>query len=416
MRTTFSGSSVKGTVSPPASKSHTHRAFFLGALANGNSLITNPLMSADTISTLNSIRSMGASVWKGCSGIQITGGNLHAPAKEIDTENSGTTMRLLTGISSIFDKKVTITGDESLQKRPMSALLDALNQMGVKCSSNNGYPPVTVKGPNHGGSVTIDGSISSQFISSLMVVAPMLDQNTNITIRGDLVSRPYLNITSHMMSLFKADVNITDKNIFIKKGGYSPYNYRVPADFSSAAFPLVAGALAGKVSVTGMDLNDPQGDKEIIDVLKKAGASITINNDIVTSEHMDLKAVDLNIGNNPDLFPILAVLFSTANGTTRLYGAPQLKFKESNRIDTTVRMLKAIGADIEGTDDGCIIRGVKKLRGGEIDNANDHRIMMAAAVASLISESPITMNNAECCSISYPMFPDHMRKLGMEVI
>ena len=416
MRTTFSGSAVRGTVSPPASKSHTHRAFFLSSLANGKSLITNPLISADTLSTLNSVRSIGASVWKGCSGIQITGGNLHAPDKEIDTENSGTTMRLFTGISSMFNDKITITGDESLKKRPMSELLNALDQMGVECSSDNGYPPVTVKGPNHGGNVSIDGNISSQYISSLMIVAPMLDRDTNITIKGDLVSRPYLDITSHMMSLFKADVSITDHRIIVKKGGYSPHNYSVPADFSSAAFPLVAGALAGTVSVTGMDLDDPQGDKEIVNILRRAGASISINKDTVTSECKELKGMDLNINNIPDLFPILAVLFSTADGTTRLYGAPQLKFKESNRIETTVKMLRTIGADIEGTDDGCIIRGVKKLKGGEIDNANDHRIMMAAAVASLVSESPITMNNAECCSISYPMFHDHMKKLGMSVI
>ena len=416
MRLTFSGSAVRGRVSPPASKSHTHRAFFLSSLANGKSLITNPLLSADTLSTLNSIRSIGASVWKGCSGIQITGGNLHPPTVEVDTENSGTTMRLLAGISSMFSDRVTITGDDSLKKRPMSELLNALGQMGVECSSDEGYPPVTVKGPNHGGDVSIDGNISSQYISSLMIVAPMLDRDTKITIRGGLVSRPYLDITSHMMSLFGADVNIEDHEIVIRNGGYSPCNYSVPADFSSAAFPLVAGALAGTVSVTGMDLDDPQGDKEIVNILRGAGASISVDKDTVTSERGELRGMDLDIGDNPDLFPILAVLFSTADGTTRLYGAPQLRFKESDRIDTTVRMLRTIGADIEGTDDGCIIHGVRKLKGGEIDNANDHRIMMAAAVASLVSESPITMNNAECCSVSYPMFPDHMRRLGMSVI
>jgi len=218
-----------------------------------------------------------------------------------------------------------------------------------------------------------------------------------------------------MMERFGASVT-KNENTFTIKGntGYRPHDYTVPADFSSAAFPLVAGALGGSVTAKGLDLNDPQGDRKVLDILKFAGASVNINNNVTVSKDR-LKGMELDIGDIPDLFPILAVLFSTAEGTTRLYGAPQLKFKESDRIKTTVKMLKDIGADADGTDDGCIIHGRKELTGGEIDNEGDHRIMMAAAIASLVCKGPVTMDNAECCSISYPTFMNDMRSVGMKV-
>jgi len=169
------------------------------------------------------------------------------------------------------------------------------------------------------------------------------------------------------------------------------------------------------VAVKGLRMDDPQGDRVIIDILRDVGAAVSVNDDSVAVKKGALRAREIDIGKCPDLFPILAVLLSTAGGTSRLYGAPQLKFKESDRIKTTVEMLTAIGADAEGTDDGCIIKGKKRLTGGTINNEGDHRIMMAAAVASLLCEGPVIMDNAECCSVSYPEFPEHMRSLGMKV-
>jgi 3-phosphoshikimate 1-carboxyvinyltransferase len=319
-------------------------------------------------------------------------------------------------MASMFNERVTITGDDSLRKRPMGPLLDALTQMGVECRSDNGKPPVEIKGFNKGGKVAINGGVSSQFITSLLITSPMLSDDTEIMIEGKIVSEPYLDVTTHIMRLFGADVK-KEKNIFKVKGGtgYRPYDYKVPADFSSAAFPLVAGALGGEVTVKGLQMDDPQGDRVIIDILKEAGASVSIKDDSITVKKKDLRALDLNIGGCPDLFPILSVLLSTADGTSRLYGAPQLKFKESDRIKTTVDMLKAIGADADGTDDGCVIRGKKKLTGGVVVTEGDHRIMMAAAVASLLCENSVTVDNSECCAVSYPEFPEHMRSLGMIV-
>lgn len=412
----FTGGEMDGRVSPPPSKSHTHRAFFLASMADGKSVITNALLSADTKATLRACRAMGAGIEMSEEEISIDGGDLHAPEDVVDADNSGTTMRIFTGICSMFDRKVTITGDASLRKRPMGPLLDALSQNGTVCGSQGGLPPVTVKGPNKGGEVHIDGSVSSQFITSLLMTAPMLQKDSEIHVEGSMVSAPYLDVTAHMMRLFGADAT-RDGNVFHVRGktGYRPHDYAVPADFSSVAFPLVAGAIGGRVTATGMDMDDPQGDRAIIDILRTAGAEVEVHGSEVTVSKRELRACEIDMGSVPDLFPITAVLLSTAEGTSRLYGAPQLKFKESNRIETVVNMINAIGGDAEATDDGCILHGVPRLRGGDIVHKGDHRIMMSAAVASIVCDGPVGMDDPECCAVSYPDFVMQMESVGMGV-
>ncbi len=410
----FKGGEISGRIAPPPSKSHTHRAFFLASLARGESRITNALLSADTRATLAACRAMGAEITEDRDGFRISGGDLHAPDM-VDADNSGTTMRIFAGLSSMFDSPVTITGDASLRKRPMGPLLDALSQTGTSCASDNGLPPVTVCGPNRGGDVSIDGGVSSQFITSLLMVSPMLENDSAVTILGNTVSAPYLDVTAHMMRLFGASVSKNGRMFGIRgRTGYRPHDYMVPADFSSAAFPMVAGALAGSVTVTGMDMDDPQGDKAIAEILMKAGADVKVDGTEITVSKRDLKGCEVDMGSVPDLFPIVAVLLSTAEGDSRLYGAPQLKFKESNRIETVVDMINAIGGSAEATDDGCIIHGKPRLKGGRIVHKGDHRIMMSAAVASLVCDGSVDMDDAECCAVSFPRFPEKMSSIGLQ--
>jgi len=334
----------------------------------------------------------------------------------VDAENSGTTMRLFASIASIFDSPVTITGDESLRSRPMGPLLDALGQMGVECSSNDGKAPITVHGPNKGGDVRIRGDVSSQFISSLMITAPMLSNDTVIRIDGGLSSKPYVDITANMMRRFGADVTFAENDIRVLGGaGYSGCDIVIPSDMSSAAFPLVAGALNGSVTARQIDMSDPQGDKMIVDILRDAGASVDVYDDKVTSSSCELRSLDVDMNDIPDLFPIVAVLLSTAKGKSRLYGAPQLRFKESDRIKATVNMLSALGSDIKETDDGCVINGVVRLKGGTIEHHEDHRILMAAAVASLVADGDVSMVSSNCYDVSYPLFLGHMKRLGMKM-
>lgn len=411
----FKGGKIKGKVLPPPSKSHTHRAFFMAAMADGESVISHPLISSDTKATLNACRMMGATANIRDDGkVAINGGNLHAPEGIVDADNSGTTMRIFTGLCSMFDKPVTITGDESLLKRPMGPLLEALEQSGVSCQSNNGLPPVTVTGPAEGGKTEIDGSISSQYITALLMVAPMLTAPSEITVNGSMVSAPYLDITVSMMRLFGSKASRNGNIFSVENSGYRPYNYTVPSDFSSAAFPLVAGALGGEVTVTGMDMNDPQGDKIVIDIIRTAGCDVEVNGNEITVRSGKLRGCEIDLGKAPDLFPAVAVMLSVAEGDSRLYGAPQLKFKESNRIETVVNLINGIGGCAEPTDDGCIIHGKPEgLKGGSIIHKGDHRLMMSAAIASLVCKDAVVMDDIECCAVSYPDFVEQMKSLGM---
>ncbi|MDR2866150.1 MAG: 3-phosphoshikimate 1-carboxyvinyltransferase [Methanomassiliicoccaceae archaeon] len=411
----FSGKEVNGVLTPPPSKSHTHRAFFLASLSSKECVIANALNSQDTRATLGAAAAIGADVRRCGHDIRISNKNPHAPSGTVDAENSGTTMRLFTGIASMFGSPVTVTGDESLRSRPMGPLLDALSEMGVRCTSDNGRAPVTVCGPNRGGNVSIRGDISSQFVSSLMIAAPMLPDDTVIGIKGGLSSRPYVDITANMMQRFGSDVHIRGGNISVRGGtGYDGCDVVIPSDMSSAAFPLVAGALRGSVTVRNIDMDDPQGDKMIVGILRDAGADIILKGNEITSSSADLNGIDVNMGDIPDLFPIVAVLLSTAKGSSRLYGAPQLRFKESDRIKATVNMLSALGASVTETDDGCVINGVRRLKGGAMEHHEDHRILMAGAVASLICNDPVTMRKSNCYDISYPLFTEHMKKLGID--
>jgi len=411
---TFNGGKVSGSVKVPPSKSYTHRAILMAALSGGRCVISNPLISFDTLATADAVRAMGAKVTQENGDLIVESSGLHAPDKVIDVLNSGTTMRLMTGIAALFSEEVTITGDESIQKRPMGPLLDALKGCGVGCSSVDGRAPITIKGPVKGDTIRIDGGMSSQFVSSMLMMAPLVGRPIDIMLEGKLVSKPYIEITLSMMKDFGITVGITYEGFHIEPQSYVPRDYRVPSDFSSSAFPLVAGGLYGNVSVDGLDISDPQGDKKIIDILRQSGCLVTERDGTISCSGEGRPfACDVDLSDIPDLFPIVAVLLSTAEGTSHLYGAPQLRFKESDRIASVVNMLSTLGADIEGTDQGCIIHGVPRLKGGRIEHLGDHRLFMAAAVASLISDGPITMDNDGCWNVSYPGFVEQMRSIGM---
>jgi 3-phosphoshikimate 1-carboxyvinyltransferase len=411
---TFNGGSIVGKVDVPPSKSYTHRAILMSALAGGRCVVSNPLDSFDTRATADAVRSMGAKVSEAENSLVVESDGLHAPDRTVDVKNSGTTMRLMTGIAALFDSETTIDGDDSIRKRPMGPLLEALEGCGVACGSNDGKAPITIKGPIKGDTVKIDGGMSSQFVSSMLMMSPLVGRPMHIVIEGKTVSRPYIDITTSMMRRFGITVQAVEDGFRVEPQRYVPCDYTVPSDFSSSAFPLVAGGLSGSVTVSGLDMDDPQGDKKIIDILRKAGCRIEVDGDTVTCSNRGRpKACDVDLSDIPDLFPIVAVLLSTAEGTSRLYGAPQLRFKESDRIASVEKMLRTLGADITGTDDGCVINGVERLKGGRIEHRGDHRLMMSAAIASLISDGPVTMTDDGCWNVSYPGFVEKMRSIGL---
>lgn len=408
-----------GEAVAPPSKSYTHRAIVIGALTGGRFEIIRPLISEDTLATLSAMSMMGADVQKGNGFMRIECPDLAAPRKSIDAKNSGTTLRLVSGIAALLSGKTTISGDESLQKRPMKPLLEALRELGAKCTGTgeNEHPPVSIRGPMTETSARLPGNISSQFISSLLIACPMKPIPTKLEITGSQKSKSYVDISIHMLERFRIVIE-RKANGFEIPGGQIPVGSRfaVPGDFSSAAFLLCAGAMTGStVTVRGLDTSLPQGDIAIVDALRKFGAEVDMRKDSVTCSPDQRKPFEFDVGDSPDLFPILGVLAATAKGESKLTGGEHLRFKESNRISTTAAMLRDLGVDAKAQDDGCIIRGTGRIRGGAIETQLDHRIMMSATVAGLVSEGGVSMEDEHSYAVSYPAFLEDIQRLGAKV-
>ena len=409
-------SRISGETIAPPSKSYTHRAIVLGALTEERFEVRRPLLSEDTEATLSAVAAMGADVDKGNNFLVVECPRLAVPKRSIDAKNSGTTLRLIAGIAALLEGKTTIIGDESLQKRPMKPLLDALRGLGAKCTGggDNEHPPVTIRGPMTGESTRLPGNISSQFVSSLLIACPLKQTHTELEITGKQKSRTYIDISLHMLEKLRVEVR-RKPNGFEIPGNQHPIgsSFDVPGDFSSAAFLLCAGAMTGgMVTVTGLDPSLPQGDSAIMDALEKYGAEIDANSDSVTCTACGRQPFDFDVGDSPDLFPMLGVLAATADGESRLTGGEHLRFKESDRISTTVTMLEDLGVKVEALDDGCIVKGTGRIRGGNIETQMDHRIMMSATVAGLVSEGGVTIDDDSSHAVSYPSFLDDVQKLG----
>lgn len=407
-------SEINGTMTAPPSKSCTHRAIVLASLAKGTSKIEKALRSRDTLATMHAMEAFGASIKEDGETLVIRGGRLKSPINPIDCLNSGTTLRLCCGIASLLDNNITFTGDDSLKGRPMKPLLNAFTEMGVYCTSTS--QGIIIRGPNNGRWTHIRGDVSSQFISSLLISSALKPRDTDVVITSPLVSKPYVNITVNMMSQFGVKCAETKDGYRIMGGqSYRSRDYTVPGDYSSAAFALVAGAISGKVTVTGLNPNDVQGDKAIIDFLREFGADIDVCGDAVTIKKSELKGITADVGGCPDLFPILAVLGTQAEGETVLYNAAHLKHKESDRIASVVAFLKNMGANIEERDDGCIIKGKNSLTGCVVNPNGDHRILMAAVVAATVASGKTIITDGGCYDVSYPAFIRDFKSLGVDV-
>jgi 3-phosphoshikimate 1-carboxyvinyltransferase len=409
-------SRISGTIRASPSKSITHRAVILGALSGGPCTIRRPLLSDDSLATVSGIRSLGADVTRAGDDLRVASEGLRAPGSPIDARNSGTTLRLLAGVASLLPGTTILTGDESLRRRPMGPLLEALGSLGAHAASRagDGRPPVEVRGVLRGGTASIDGAISSQFLSSLFLACPLAAEASEIRVRPPVRSEPYLEMTRQIVRLFGAEIH-ADGALFLIPGGqrYRPVDLTIPGDFSTAAFPLVAAALTdGDVTVDGLAPEGPQGDRAVIDLLRSFGAAVEVGADRVRARGGDLAARTVDVAATPDLFPVLAVLATQAQGESRFVNGSHLRFKESDRIATPVAMLRSLGADAVATEDGCVVRGPTKLRGGSVDSRGDHRILMAAAVAGLVAEEAVDITEPWCFGVSYPSFLDDFRSLG----
>lgn len=412
-------STASGTVTAPPSKSHTHRAMVLGALTGSRFSLKNPLMSDDTKATLEALQRMGAEVDTHPNYLRLHLEELKAPTEPIDARNSGTTIRFLTGLASLLPATTTLTGDASLVRRPMGPLMDALTQLGASCVyiGQPGRPPLRIKGPIAKESADVKGDVSSQFISSLLIACTQKEGGTKLTVKGSITSRPYVDITLDMLDRFGAQVKESPSGFEIPGRQFlERESYAVPGDFSSAAFVLAAGAITGgRVAVRQLDEKSPQGDKAILELLERFGASVSQQPHTATVSGGTLKGIEVDVRAIPDLFPILAVVGAVSEGKTVLKGGENLRAKESNRIASTTQFLQDMGARILPKDDGCEIRGVPRLNGAKVDTQGDHRILMAATIAALVSTTETVIQDDESFKISYPGFVRDLHQLGCRV-
>ncbi len=382
--------------------------------------LRNPLISEDTVATLDALHAFGTEIRSGTAGLKILCEELRPTYGVVDAKNSGTTMRLFAGIASLLPATTTLTGDESLIRRPMGPLVEALVQLGASCAflGHKGNPPLAITGPISRGKAEISGNISSQFISSLLIACTQKGSDTSISVKGQLRSRPYVDITLSMLREFGARVE-EKQGTFEVPGSQRlvKESYSVPGDFSSAAFPLVAAAITnGDVTVRNLEGQSPQGDRAIVDHLSSFGAKVTQASDSVRAVGDRLTGTEIDVKHTPDLFPILAVLGSVAEGKTILKGGENLRSKESDRIATTTTFLKQMGANIVATEDGCEISGVESLHGAIVQTHGDHRIFMAASIAGLVASSPTLIEDNDSYKVSYPGFLRDMHQLGCRLV
>jgi len=412
-------SKIKGKINCPSNKSYTHRGIFLASLAGNNSKVENVLLSADTKATIEACKKFGAVIEVNNSDIIVKKSiKIGINVPEINTENSGTTMRIAIGIASLFSEEIILTGDTSLQKRPMQPLLDALSSIGAKCSSTNGNPPIKIKGSIIGGDIRIPGNLSSQFISSLLISAPLTKNGINLTIEGDLVSKPYLDATIATMRKFGVSVKtlIPYKKYNITPQIYKNTTFSVPIDFSSLALLLSCTVLNGEdVVIKGSMGNLPQGDEAFIDFLEQLGVSVTINdNEIKIKSPEKLKGGKFDLRNSPDLLPPLAILSLISSKPIEIVNVKHARLKETDRIAILARELPKIGIKVYEKEDGLILESSDSLMGAKLDSENDHRLFMAFCIAGTYIGNCI-VTDSKSVEVSYPNFIEEMNRLGAKI-
>ena len=412
-------SKISGQVVCPPNKSYTHRAIFLASLAGNNSRVDNVLLSADTIATIEACKKFGAEIEIKNSSIIVKNPiKLGTDVPEINTENSGTTIRIASGIASLFSDEITLTGDSSLQKRPMQPLLDALSSIGAQCSSTDGKPPIKIKGKILGGNVIISGNYSSQFISALLISAPLTENGINITIEGNLVSKPYLDATIATMRKFGVSVQtlIPYKRYNVTPQIYKSTTFTVPIDFSSLALLLSAAVLTGEgITIKGNIGNLPQGDEVFIDILEQLGVNVTINDEEIKVKSPEkLQGGKFDLSNSPDLLPPLAILALKTSKQIEIVNVKHARLKETDRIAIISRELVKLGIKVQEKEDGMILESSENLCGAELNSENDHRLFMAFCIAGMYV-GDCTVTDQESVKISYPSFVEEMNSLGAKI-
>ena len=408
---------ITGAITAPSSKSITQRAYAAALLHHGTSTVHNAGSSADEQAALQIIQQLGTKITTQTgNSITLEGSGVTPVADLISCGESGLAARLFTPIAAINGNKLTITATGSLLKRPMEGFADVLPRLGINIDGFNGYLPLTLQGPLAPKSVKVDGSGGSQLVSGLLfALSYAAKEPVQLSVSG-LKSRPYIDLTLEMLAVCGRPI----KNIFYREFIIDPSLFSIPetlnlhveADWSSAAYFLVAGAIAGNVRVNNLSLNSRQADKAILEVLQATEALLSITDNSITIKANTLQAFDFDATHCPDLFPALAILAACCNGESSIKGVHRLFHKESNRVESVTEMLQDFAVPFSVEDDALCITGVPYLQGTVIDSYNDHRIVMAAAIGALRARGPVNITDPEVVNKSYPDFFKDLQTCG----
>ncbi|ABY69266.1 putative 3-phosphoshikimate 1-carboxyvinyltransferase [Actinobacillus pleuropneumoniae] len=420
-------SRVEGEINLPGSKSLSNRALLLAALAKGTTKVTNLLDSDDIRHMLNALKALGVnyslSEDKTVCTVEGVGGAFNwKNGLALFLGNAGTAMRPLTAalcLKGATEAEVVLTGEPRMKERPIKHLVDALRQAGasVQYLENEGYPPVAIRNSGlKGGKVQIDGSISSQFLTALLMAAPLAEGDMEIEIIGELVSKPYIDITLAMMKDFGVKVENRNYQTFVVKGNQSylsPEKYLVEGDASSASYFLAAGAIKGKVKVTGIGKNSIQGDRLFANVLEAMGAKITWGDDFIQAEQGKLKGVDMDMNHIPDAAMTIATAALFAEGETVIRNIYNWRVKETDRLTAMATELRKVGATVEEGEDFIRIQPLPltQFQHAEIATYNDHRMAMCFSLIAL-SDTPVTILDPKCTAKTFPTYFTEFEKLS----
>jgi 3-phosphoshikimate 1-carboxyvinyltransferase len=421
MIATIQPSLISGELYAPASKSSMQRACAAALLTKGVTTVTNPGKSNDDLAALDVIQKLGATIKKvDANTIEIHSKGIFPVSKEINCGESGLGIRMFTPIAALSSDAILINGTGSLLTRPMDFFDEILPQLGVKIQSNAGKLPLQIQGPLTPANIEVDGSLSSQFLTGLLMAYGAAAANDiTITVK-DLKSKPYIDLTLQVMKNFGWEVIHENHekfyfNIREKQKEEKSLDYTVEGDWSGAAFLLVAGALAGDITIKGLDVFSTQADKAVLKALIDCGCRISIQAEQIEIGPMPLKAFHFNATDCPDLFPPLVALAAYCDGTTVIEGVSRLTHKESNRALTLQEEFGKLGIEITLQDDLMLIKGGTGVKSAEVHSRHDHRIAMACAVAALKADGSVTIAEAEAINKSYPNFYDHLMQLGAKV-
>lgn len=425
--------SLTGEITAPGSKSYSHRAFIASSLADGISIIKNPLTSGDVAVTMNILKSLGVKILKKSANTYIVKPNkdtYRSFKKPLECRNSGTTIRIFSALSLLIQGGLTFKGDFLKLKRPIAPLLDALEQLGGKYKFSGNKLRIK-REQVLCNKINIQGNISSQFITALLMLCPQLkctDKDyIEIELTTPLVSRPFVEITLDVLESFGINIqsNLNTGKFFItNEQTYRSQSYEIPGDFSSAAFILIAVILSkepSSVIINNLSINNRQGDKKILEILENLGANVIIDETkkrVIVKGGLtknQLKGIEINCSDIPDLVPILSVIGAFADGKTILYNASNLRLKETDRLATMARELSKMGVKIVEENDKLTVFHCDKLKGISINHNNDHRIAMACSIAALYADSSSHIHNSDIVQDSYPSFFEDLKELGVQI-